>query len=359
MRRGVPAGSGTRGGLYSDPSAYLGARGNASLPFATGQSLVPALTDAVVGGPGGYVISSSLVRSVTLPDGRTLAYDEYGDPDGVPFVFMHGIPSSRFAARMIAHAAARVGVRLIAPDRPGYGCSDPFPKRTLLDWPRDVEALADALDLDEFGVIGISGAVPYLLACAVAIPDRLSHVAILSGLGPLREPGVMEGMNRETATLYRLALRSPRMARVWMAMLAKTTKHSPHLVYRQQLGYLPEVDRAVFDGPGMREHRLVDFAEAFRQGADGPSREAVLHMTDWGFALCDVSLDVFIWQGALDRHHPIAMGRYLERDIAGAHAVFVPEVGAFGFVDRMDDVFEQLLDVPARAAALTEPARRA
>ena len=56
-------------GLYSEPSAYLGARGNASLPFPTGQSLVPALTDAVVGGPGGYVISSSLVRSVTMPDG--------------------------------------------------------------------------------------------------------------------------------------------------------------------------------------------------------------------------------------------------------------------------------------------------
>lgn len=303
--------------------------------------------------------SSPLARSITLPDGRGLAYDEYGDPAGLPFVFMHGIPSSRLAARLIDASARRVGVRLIAPDRPGYGWSDPHPARTLLDWPRDVEALAGALRLREFGVIGISGAVPYLLACAVAIPERLSHVAILSGLGPLREPGVMEGMNRETAALYRLALRSPRLARVWMAMLAQTAKRSPMLVYRQQLNYLPEVDRAVFEAPEMRTQRLDDFAEAFRQGADGPSREAVLHMTDWGFGLQDVPLDVYVWQGELDRHHPPAMGRYLVRDLPGAHAEFVPGVGAFGFVDRMDQVFEQLLDVPAHASVLAESTRPA
>ena len=303
--------------------------------------------------------SSPLVRSVALPDGRSLAYDEYGNPGGVPFVFMHGIPSSRLAARMIDTAARRSGVRLVAPDRPGYGWSDPLPDRALLDWPRDVEALADALHLREFGVIGISGAVPYLLACAVVIPERLSHVAILSGLGPLTEPGVMVGMNRQTAALYRLALRSPRLGRTFMAMLAQTAKHSPLLVYRQQLGYLPPVDRAVFDAPEMRALRLDDFAEAFRQGSASPAREAVLHMTDWGFGLGDVSVDVFVWQGLLDRHHPVAMGRYLERDLPGAQAVFVPDVGAFGFVDRMDEVFQQLLEVPAHGRTLADAARPA
>ena len=303
--------------------------------------------------------ATSLVRSITLSDGRALAYDECGDPAGTPFLFMHGIPSTRMAARMIDDAAARCGIRLIAPDRPGYGHSDPLPGRTLLDWPADVAALADALQLTEFGILGVSGAVPYLLACAVAIPERLTHVAILSGLGPLREPGVMSGMNRETATLYRLALRSPRLGRMWMTMLAQTAKRSPLLVYRQQLGYLPAVDRAVFDAPEMRALRLDDFAEAFRQGADSPAREAVLHMTDWGFGLEDVGLDVFVWQGELDRHHPVAMGRYLERALPGARAVFVPGVGAFGFVACMDAVFAQLLDVPAHGPALTVAARPA
>ncbi|MFA7249074.1 MAG: alpha/beta hydrolase [Dehalococcoidia bacterium] len=303
--------------------------------------------------------SRSPASSALLPDGRVLAYSEYGDRGGVPFVFMHGIPSSRLAAAMIDAAAVRAGVRLIAPDRPGYGHSDPSPGRTLLDWPRDVEALANALHVREFGVLGISGAVPYLLACAVAIPERLTHVAILSGLGPLTEPGVMAGMNRQTAVLYRLALRSPRLGRMWMTMLAQTARRSPLLVYRQQLAYLPPVDRAVFDAPEMRELRLDDFAEAFRQGADSAAREAVLHVTEWGFRLQDVALEVFVWQGEADRHHPVAMGRFLERGLPSARAMFVPEAGAFGFVERMDEVFERLLSVPAHGHAAVEAARPA
>ena len=156
-----------------------------------------------------------------LFDGRSLAYAEYGDPAGVPFVFMHGVPSSRLAGTMLHEGACKRGVRVIAPDRPGYGCSDPQPKRAILDWPSDVTALGDALGLGQVGVIGFSAAVPYVLACAVTIPERLSHVAILSGFGPLREPGIMAGMNRESIALYRLALRSPRLGRVWMKCWGK------------------------------------------------------------------------------------------------------------------------------------------
>jgi pimeloyl-ACP methyl ester carboxylesterase len=281
-----------------------------------------------------------------LPDSRALAYAEYGAPDGIPFIFMHGIPSSRLAGGLIDEAARRRGVHVIAPDRPGYGYSAEQPGRTILDWPRDVANLADQLDLGRFGVLGISGAVPYLLACAVAMPDRLSHVAILSGLGPLRAPGVMAGMNRESAALYRIALRSPRLGRMWMKMLAQTAKRSPLAVYQRQLSYLPEADRAVFDRPEMRELRIADLAEAFRQGSNGPAQEAVLHVSDWGFELGDVPVEVFLWQGAKDRHHPMAMGRYLSQAIPRNRAVVVDDVGAFGFISQMESIFDELMDCP-------------
>ncbi len=306
-----------------------------------------ALADASLTGSVNALAVAPPARMMMLSDGRALAYAEYGDAAGAPFVFMHGVPSSRLAAAMFHEAACRRGIRLIAPDRPGYGLSDVQPGRTILDWPRDVSELADQLGLRQFGVIGISGAVPYLLACAVAIPERLSHVAILSGLGPLEEPGVMNGMNRESAALYRLALRSPRVGRLWMKMLAQTAKRSPLLVYRQQLSYLPEVDRAVFERPEMRDLRLADFAEAFKQGATGAGQEAVLHMSKWGFALSDVPVTVFLWQGDQDRHHPLAMGRFLARAIPNVHAVFVPGAGAFGCIAQMESIFDELTNCPA------------
>jgi pimeloyl-ACP methyl ester carboxylesterase len=286
---------------------------------------------------------------VVLADGRALAYSEFGDPDGIPFIFMHGVPSSRLAGILFHEGARRRGVRVIAPDRPGYGYSDPDPSRTILDWPGDVAELADQLDIPQFGVMGISGAVPYVLACAMRLPRRVSHVAIISGLGPLREPGVMDGMNGETATLYKLAMRSPRLGRMWMKMLAQTSKRTPMIVFRQQLSYLPDVDRAIFEPEHMRDHRLADFAEAFRQGAGGAGQEAVLHMTDWGFTLADVPVEVFLWQGELDRHHPPAMGRYLARELPRCRAVFVPGVGAFGFIEKMNEIFDDLIGCPADA----------
>ncbi len=284
---------------------------------------------------------------VVLPDGRALAYAEFGDPAGVPFIFMHGVPSSRLAGMLFHDGACRRGVRVIAPDRPGYGWSDLKPDRAILDWPADVVALANHLGIGRFGVVGISGAVPYVLACAMKLPQRVSHVAIISGLGPVKEPGVMDGMNAETATLYKLATRSPRLGRMWMKMLAQTAKRAPLLVYRQQLSYLPEADRAVFEPTHMRDHRLADFAEAFRQGSTGAGQEAVLHMTDWGFQLSEVPAEVFLWQGEVDRHHPLAMGRYLARELPRCRAEFVPEVGAFGFIERLDHIFDALIGCPA------------
>ncbi len=109
-------------------------------------------------------------NTIQLPDGRKLSYAEYGDSQGVPVFFFHGFPGSRFDGEYSGQAAAEMGIRLIAPDRPGMGHSDFQPNRRLLDWPADVGRLADTLGLDKFGVLGYSGGGPHALACAVRIP---------------------------------------------------------------------------------------------------------------------------------------------------------------------------------------------
>jgi pimeloyl-ACP methyl ester carboxylesterase len=82
--------------------------------------------------------------SVELPDGRTLGYGSFGDPDGAPLLLLDG-PGSRVVAHFAHGPAAEAGVHVIAPDRPGMGVSDPKPGRTILDWIEDAGALADHL----------------------------------------------------------------------------------------------------------------------------------------------------------------------------------------------------------------------
>jgi pimeloyl-ACP methyl ester carboxylesterase len=112
---------------------------------------------------------------IELRDGRQLGYAEWGDSAGGPLLFFHGWPGSRLEGRLGDEAAKTCRVRLIALDRPGMGLSDFQSRRALVDWPDDVVQLADALGLERFAVLGISGGGPYAAACAWKLSDRLTH----------------------------------------------------------------------------------------------------------------------------------------------------------------------------------------
>ncbi len=122
--------------------------------------------------------------TVRLRDGRLLAYVTWGDPQGELVFSFHGSPSSRLFRPNVAVTASCGGPsRHVA--RPGYGRSDFQEGRSLLDWPDDVAALADALGVDSFAVVGHSSGGPYALACASVMLSRVAGTALVSSRCPL------------------------------------------------------------------------------------------------------------------------------------------------------------------------------
>ncbi len=111
-------------------------------------------------------VSDRASQSLSLGDGRKIGYAEYGDPDGLPVIALHGTPGSRFMFALTDEGARARGLRVIAPERPGYGRSDFHRFETLADTASDVEALADALGLDRFALMGMSGGGPHAVAAA-------------------------------------------------------------------------------------------------------------------------------------------------------------------------------------------------
>ena len=91
--------------------------------------------------------------TITLPDGRKLGYAQYGSLTGHPILFQHGLPGSRVEAAYFEEMGLKLSARIIAADRPGYGWSSPHPGRTLLDFPKDLEHLAEHLKLGEYSVM--------------------------------------------------------------------------------------------------------------------------------------------------------------------------------------------------------------
>src|SRR5215210_2245818 len=126
------------------------------------------------------IFTRSEDRVVLLADGRRLGYAEYGDSLGQPVMFFHGLGTSRLVCPPDEAAARKLGVRLIAVDRPGIGISDPLSGRSLLDWPRDVAQLADQLGIERFSVVGWSGGGPYAAACGHSLAHRVLAVGMVS-----------------------------------------------------------------------------------------------------------------------------------------------------------------------------------
>jgi len=125
---------------------------------------------------------------VPIDDDRHVAYAEYGDPAGHPIVFLHGTPGSRRLGRLFDDAARREGVRILAPDRPGYGRSSPWPTRDLSDTGAFVAPVLDDAGVDRAGVVGFSGGAPHALAVAATHGDRVTAVDVVSGATPPSVP---------------------------------------------------------------------------------------------------------------------------------------------------------------------------
>jgi pimeloyl-ACP methyl ester carboxylesterase len=166
-----------------------------------------------------------------LRDGRRLGYAEYGDRHGRPVVFFHGTPGSRKIAGVAHRVATARAVRVIAPDRPGFGLSDFQPARRLIDWPADVLDLADALGLERFAVAGVSGGGPYVAACARRLADRLTHAGIISGMGPVDDRALVAGLGAGYRAGLTLVRSAPVVARLLLALAARGVQHLPQRLF--------------------------------------------------------------------------------------------------------------------------------
>lgn len=295
------------------------------------------------------MIAPHLDTEIQLPDGRQLAFAEYGDVSGTPVLLFHGLPGSRLAWGLLPGNPFPSGLRIIAPDRPGYGRSDPNPGRTLLDWAKDALHFADHLGLDRFFVIGVSGGGPGALACAYAMPERLSSVGVIAGPAPTNAPGVFEGMSAVNRFFMRLAWRMPFLSDLNTRLIAKIIRRDPGRYIDLMQRKVHGVDRAILAKTGVRDMLVSDFTEALRQGAQGMVDDmAANHGRPWGFALNDIETRVQFWYTALDRSVPPAMGRYLSSVVAGSEFHLV---GNAGHLWPLLNLGEVLADVVAERPA--------
>jgi pimeloyl-ACP methyl ester carboxylesterase len=266
-------------------------------------------------------------KLLQLPDGRRLGYLEYGDPEGRPLFFFHGFGSTRLMRHPDGSIAVQLGLRVLSVDRPGIGLSDPKPGRTLLDWPADVAAMADALGLGRFAVLGWSGGGPYALACARMLPERVTAAGVISAPAPLAHERSIEYLKRRHREAARVAFRAPWVLRLALWHWGRPQRRDPVASFDSAVEGMIASDQELMSDPRLRAIMIENASEVYRQGGRGMYDEGRILAGPWGFVPESIRAEVHLWHGELDDTVPAEMGRHLARTIPGCQASFYSSEG--------------------------------
>ncbi|MBA4395259.1 MAG: alpha/beta hydrolase [Desulfobacca sp.] len=279
---------------------------------------------------------------IILQDGRRLGYGEIGDPGGKPIFYFHGFPGSRLEIELVSPFLAEANLRIIALERPGYGLSDFKKERTIGQWPDDVLELAEALGLERFAVLGISGGGPYALACAWKIPHRLTSAVIVCGMGLVDTPEMLPRMIWVNRFGLTLAGKSAFLSDGLFALATIMIRRFPEKIIAHLLKRVSAPDKKVLNQE-VRQVLIQSFREAVKAGHRGPARDAVLYSRPWDFRVEDIRMEVDLFYGEEDTIVPSAAGRWLEKIIPRCRARYFPQEGHFSLIlNQRQEIIEKL-----------------
>ncbi|XP_058729874.1 uncharacterized protein LOC131601953 [Vicia villosa] len=320
---------------------------------------------------------------ILLPDGRYMAYKERGvsaDRARFSIIAPHTFLSSRLAGipGVKDSLLEEFGIHLLTYDLPGFGESDPHPKRNLESSAIDMSYLADALGVNKFWVIGYSSGSKHAWAALRYIPDRLAGAAMFAPMVNPYDPMMTKEESRKTwikwtrkrKFMYFLAGSFPRLLAFFYQRSFLSGKHGQ--IDRWLSLSLGNRDKALLEDPIYEEFWQRDVEESIRQGNVKPFvEEAALQVSNWGFSLLDLKLQkrkynrknvlnwlkafftetqeytgflgpIHIWQGMDDKVVPPSMTDFVHRVLPGAAVHKLPYEGHFTYIYFCDECHRQI-----------------
>ena len=334
-------------------------------------------------------------QQITLSDGRIMGFAEYGGGPTTTsssssssssvtsrmIIYCHGGNGSRYEGEWFNEEVENTkhnnnnnnnnnnhnsNVRLIVPDRPGFGLSTFHPNRTILDWVNDLLQLVDYLqqpknddnendngnddydddDVGKFSIFGLSGGAAYVAAVAYKIPERIHRVGIVSGLSPPpQNKQKCNGMWFPVKIIFTTAEYFPTVNRFLLTKQSEFYKTDINLLRPRMKSALPKPDVELFErDPNVLDIFVIDAQEAHRHGVEGDVYEWQLYVNDWGFHIHDIKIPIQLWYGKYDKNTPIGMGKYYHEQLPNSTSLNeVNDGGHFSTINNhINDIMNYL-----------------
>jgi pimeloyl-ACP methyl ester carboxylesterase len=285
-------------------------------------------------------------RVQCLPGGRRIGYAEFGDANGAPVLAIHGTPGSRFMFALTDRPARKRGLRIIAPERPGYGLSDWCRIASLDQLAADTSGLADALGLDKFAVLGVSGGGPHALAAAAAMPDRTQLLALVSPVGPLADARQRIRMSKLHRLIFTRVGRSDPACASFFWLVRTMVRVAPDIAYRALMQRVVPADRELLKRDEVKANLQMALREGLRQGVAGARQDLRLFCAPWGLRLEEFDVPTVIWQGSDDPIVPPGGAYYLAEALPHCRLDVIQGGGhyfVFGQLERVLDTVQAAL----------------
>ncbi len=284
-------------------------------------------------------------NTIELSDGRVLGYAEYGDSLGYPIFYFHGGQESRLSSSFMDSAALELGVRIIAPDRPGVGLSTFQENRSFQSWATDVEQLADSLQLERFSIFGLSGGAPHVLACLVSLSDRIENASIISGATPYNYKGTLKGMWFPVKLIHWFASwKSDNQLRKFIKNDYEGLSNKPEKRIKQFQKYLPTPDKKLMtEHPEYGWEFIEGSKESYRQGIDAVVQEWKLYVSEWQMELSAIHSTVSLWYGSSDKMAPTYRGYHYEKVLPNSKLKVIENEGHFSLIrNHLEEILTEL-----------------
>jgi len=280
---------------------------------------------------------------ITLIDGRKLEYTEFGDPEGRPLIYFHGILHSREAFHPYSTFAEEHGIRIIAPERPGFGHTSPQKTVSLSNYSKDIEQLADHLALEVFHVFGDGDAGPAALACANLLPHRVCRAAV-TGCMPEPQFEFMEDMLPFDRKLHNMAKMAPKSVLYPFSKIVLKALKKNNNYFDLMASDFYETDKAILFSDEHKNifRQTMENLDISPDNTDGFIRDYFGRLTPWDFQVEKTGTEVHLWHGRHDCFSTIKSAIAISEALPNCVTHFMESDGHYLFISHIDQVLEAL-----------------
>ena len=263
-----------------------------------------------------------------------------GQAGGVPLIFFHGFPGTHKQGQIFEPWAAEFDLRILCPDRPGYGDSPARSGSGLMDFIQGLEVVLDQKKIDRFYLVGVSGGNPAAVCAAEYFGPRVLALGSICGLAPYAEN--RDDFSVSIRRAFDLARRTPEvLLRMILNPLVRNFNPTERLT--QMIGSLAPVDQEVLEDPVIMAALLESMDLALKQGPAGIIFDLKSFSSPWPVDLTKIKCPHFLWHGEQDHILPASMSRYLSDRIPHSKLRLFPTEGHYSLpIRRAREVLKDL-----------------